>query len=87
MRDMAKRTIHLAVLECDIPVDAVYERYGTYGDVFELLLRQGMEVSRSPPEETELVVSKWPVVDRQVYPNPKEVDAILLTGSSKLPSL
>lgn len=74
--------IHIAVLECDTPVDAVQERRGSYGDVFEHLLRQGLGSSQLPLEEGELVVTKWPVVDTQVYPDPNDVDAILLTGSS-----
>ncbi|RJE16832.1 hypothetical protein PHISCL_10831, partial [Aspergillus sclerotialis] len=62
---MAKRTIHVAVLECDTPVDAVHKCYGSYGDMFDRLLRQGMDSAWPSPAEFELVVSKWPVVDRQ----------------------
>lgn len=82
---MTKR-VHVAVLECDTPIDPVKERYGSYGDFFERLLKQGLDTLGQNAADVELAVSKWPVVERETYPNPQEVDAILLTGSSEIPT-
>lgn len=85
-----KGKYHIAVLECDTPVERIQTRYGTYGDIFERLLKRGLAGLKELPGragdsvDVELALSKWLVVDNQIYPNPDDVDAILLTGSSKL---
>lgn len=73
-------SLRIAVLECDTPIDPLRERYGTYGDFFERLLRTSLqELGKS---ETELQISKWDVVNNTNYPDPKQFDALLLSGSS-----
>lgn len=74
------RTLRVAVLECDTPIPPVQEKLGGYGDIFEGLLKRGVQSSHSTAE---IQVSKWHVVSNPVYPDPNEVDAFLLTGSSK----
>lgn len=75
------RSLRVAVLECDTPIPPVKERLGGYGDIFEGLLKRGAQAGNSTAE---IQVSKWHVVGNPVYPDPNEVDAFLLTGSSKL---
>lgn len=74
------RTLRVAVLECDTPIPPVLEKLGSYGDIFERLLQRGLQADNSTAE---IQVSKWHVVGNPVYPDPNEVDAFLLTGSSK----
>ncbi|KAJ5219667.1 hypothetical protein N7468_008871 [Penicillium chermesinum] len=73
------RTLRVAVLECDTPIPSVKSKLGGYGDIFESLLKRGVEANGDP--EVTVEVSKWHVVENPVYPNPNEVDAFLLTGS------
>lgn len=77
------RSLRVAVLECDTPIPAVTSKFGGYGDIFEGLLKRGVEANGDP--ELSVQVSKWHVVENPQYPNPKEVDAFLLTGSSTIP--
>ena len=81
-------TLRIAVLECDTPIPVVQEEYGSYGDIFERFLRRSLSLCHGTiPDDVDLVVSKWPVVEEQRYPCLEDVDAILLTGSSTLPPL
>lgn len=79
------RTFRLAVLECDTPFPSVLESRGSYGDVFRHLLSEGLkdESLGSKTKDLNLELSKWDVVTAQEYPNPEDVDGILLTGSSR----
>src|ERR1700743_731990 len=82
-----KPPLRIAVLECDTPMDAVREKYGTYGDVFKLLLQSGADALGTPEvlsSKKGLEISKWDVVTKQEYPSLEDVDAILMTGSRKL---
>ncbi|KAJ5667821.1 uncharacterized protein N7477_006391 [Penicillium maclennaniae] len=72
------RLLRIAVLECDTPIPPVQAKFGGYGDIFESLLKKGLEESGSTAE---IEVSKWHVVENPVYPDPNECDAFLLTGS------
>ncbi|KAJ5198529.1 uncharacterized protein N7498_007646 [Penicillium cinerascens] len=72
------RPLRIAVLECDTPIPPVQAKFGTYGDIFERLLKKGLEASNSTAS---IEVSKWHVVENPIYPNPNECDAYLLTGS------
>ena len=76
------RTLRIAVLECDTPIPPVQAKLGTYGDIFERLLKSGLEASNSTAR---IEVSKWQVVENPIYPDPNECDAYLLTGSSMVP--
>lgn len=75
------RPLRTAVLECDTPIPPVQAKFGGYGDIFEGLLRRGLEESSSTAK---IEVSKWHVVENPIYPDPNECDALLLTGSSKV---
>lgn len=78
-------TLRIAILECDTPLDKVRNKYGTYGDIFTELLKHGSEELTSEGEEVKVECSSYDVVDKQEYPEDLEkVDAILMTGSSKL---
>lgn len=79
------RTIRVAVLECDTPIPPVVAKFGGYGDIFERLLKGAVEANGDP--EVSVEISKWHVVDNPVYPNPNEVDAFLLSGSSTSPAV
>lgn len=74
------RTLRVAILECDTPIDPVRTRFGTYGDIFESLLLDGLKESAA---DIALQCSKWNVVENPVYPGQGDFDALLLTGSSK----
>lgn len=71
--------LRLAVLECDTPMDVVLERYGRYGDIFERDLQ--LAATRLNCKVDSLVVLKWDVVNTTAYPEPDDIDAVLLTGS------
>jgi hypothetical protein len=77
--------LRIAVLECDTPIDPVKAQYGTYGDVFKLLL-QSSAATLGSLNSDDLIITKWDIVDGTEYPDLDEVDAILLTGSSALSS-
>lgn len=79
------RTFRLAVLECDTPFPSVLENRGSYAEVFRDLLSEGLkdESLGSKAKDLSLELSKWDVVTAQEYPNPDDVDGILLTGSSR----
>ena len=74
--------LHIAVLECDTPLAGTQSKYGGYGGVFTSLLTaaaEGLGLSH-----TELDISKWDVVFKQEYPHLRDVDGVLLTGSSMI---
>lgn len=75
--------LRIAVLECDTPVDSVKAKYGKYGDIFETLLRRSAAALGNLNADTDLIVTKWDVVDGTEYPNLDEIDAVLLSGSSR----
>jgi hypothetical protein len=78
--------LRIAVLECDAPPADSNARYGGYHGIFSLLLKQSARALGHPDKldpETGLDISRWDVVYAQEYPRLEDVDAILLTGSSK----
>lgn len=74
--------LRIAVLECDTPVDKVKARFGTYGDIFKLLLGTGASTLEGLNAQSDLEITKWDIVNGTDYPNLEDIDAILLTGSS-----
>ena len=76
------RTIRVAVIECDTPIPPVVAKEGNYGDIFERLLQKGLQSINNPT--VTIQVSKWNVVENQVYPKPEDCDGFLLSGSSTL---
>jgi hypothetical protein len=74
-----RQPFRLAVLECDEPIPEVKEVYGSYGDMFERQLQ--VNIINQGLDSSNLLVSKWDVVDKQSYPRLDDIDAVLLTGS------
>ncbi|KAI4745570.1 class I glutamine amidotransferase-like protein [Aureobasidium sp. EXF-12298] len=76
-------TFHVAILECDTPLDKVLNKYGSYGDIFTALLKQASEeVSSEAGEKVQVECTNYDVVTKQEYPEDLDkVDAILMTGS------
>lgn len=81
---MRRPRLRIAILECDEPAGSTKERYGTYGGVFQELLEQGATylAQTTGGSKAELQISKFDVVNTDIYPDLEDVDAILLTGSS-----
>ncbi|KAK4611795.1 Putative glutamine amidotransferase-like protein [Fulvia fulva] len=77
----ARPKLRVAVLKCDNPLAVIQERYGSYGDIFEKLLKQG-QAGAALDEKSDLAVSKWDVADQQTYPRLEDVDAVLLTEAN-----
>lgn len=80
------RPLRIAILECDIPQNETRKKYGRYGGVFEVLLRSGAKALNHPDlnPDTGLELSYWAVEENpEEYPDPEQIDAILITGSSK----
>ncbi|KAF2494139.1 class I glutamine amidotransferase-like protein [Lophium mytilinum] len=79
-----KPPFRIAVLECAQPLPSVQEKYGTYGDIFRVLLQSGADTLGMPEvvsSKKGLEVSKWDVVYKQEYPSLEDVDAVLMSGS------
>lgn len=74
-----KPPIRIAVLECDTPIGHTKEKYGSYGNLFKELLTNGAAAYATPAPE--LDITKYDVVNTEVYPSLDSIDAILLTGS------
>jgi hypothetical protein len=74
--------LRIAVLECDTPVDKVKAKFGTYGEVFRLLLGASASTLEGFNAKSDLEITKWDIVNGTEYPNLEDIDAILLTGSS-----
>ena len=79
-----KPPLRIAVLECDEPQGRTKEKYGGYGNVFKELLENGANslAQADSGKAPELDVTKFNVVNEEVYPKLENVDAVLLTGSS-----
>lgn len=77
--------IHIAILECDTPLDKVRSKYGGYGEIFTKLLEgAAKELTETKGKDVKVKCSVWDVVEKQEYPEDLEdVDAVLMTGSSE----
>jgi hypothetical protein len=78
--------IRLAILEADTPLPNTKAKFQGYGGVFELLLRSGAKALERPDFDatTGLEISRWQIeLEPEKYPNPEDIDAILITGSSR----
>lgn len=77
--------IRLAVLKTDTPIDPVKEKLGDYGNIFAALIRAGADGLNQPDvisSKHGLEISSYDSVDKQEYPDPDQIDAVLITGSS-----
>ena len=79
--------LRIAILECDIPIGNTREKYGGYGNLFKELLLKGKDEVREGRDGKEgvdlpeLDVTKYNVVDEELYPRLEEVDVVLVSGS------
>ena len=82
-----KLSLRIAVLECDTPLPQIKEKYGGYGPIFKIFLEKGADALQIPNVSSKqgLEVSYFDVVNKQEYPDLDDADAVLLTGSSRLP--
>jgi hypothetical protein len=77
-----KTPLRIAILECDTPPAAIVEKYGRYDRIFTTLLETAAtELGLSPKQDLEL--SAFDVVTAQQYPDLDNIDAVLISGSSK----
>lgn len=77
--------LRIAVLECDTPLARTIKNYGGgYGDVFKALLEAGADTlgREDISSKNGMDLTKFNVVDQEVYPDLDNVDAVLITGSS-----
>jgi hypothetical protein len=82
---MTRSPLRLAILECDTPIGRTKEKYGGYGNLFKKLLNEGADkvAEQDGTPRPELDITKYDVVNHELYPKLEEVDAVLLTGSSE----
>lgn len=75
--------LRLAILEADTPQPATNAQYNGYGGVFTALLRTAaLSLPEPRPLESLVSISVHDVVnDPASYPDPSEIDAILISGS------
>ena len=72
--------IRVAVLECDSLISWISTKYGGYCGLYTKLLEAGAKDLKLPKDELEF--TRWNVLDKSEYPDLKDVDAILVSGSS-----
>ncbi|KIV92511.1 hypothetical protein PV10_03802 [Exophiala mesophila] len=80
----AHSPLRIAFLEADTPLPQTKAKFGGYGGVFEYLLTEGAKALNRPDlnPETGFEFSRYQVeLEPEKYPNPAEIDAILVTGS------
>ncbi|KFH44781.1 putative glutamine amidotransferase-like protein-like protein [Hapsidospora chrysogenum ATCC 11550] len=77
------RKYRLAILECDTPVEAVLEKLGTYGTIYDAFARRGLKayVQDGGRSDIDLEVTTWNMVDMGALPPLGQVDGLMLTGS------
>lgn len=74
--------VRLAILECDTPLPNTQKEYGGYGGVFEALLRAGAKAKGVSNLDSIMSITNYNIEDHpDQYPNPRDVDALLITGS------
>ena len=69
----------IAILECGTPPPGAHARYGTFGAMFEALFIQNP--GTGPGKFISEIYHVYE--DNAFYPDLKDVDAILITGSSR----
>lgn len=81
--------IHVAILVCDTPIQPVLRKYGDYYAIFQALLRQAFKDLEISEKFNDITVefSEHQMVDNNQFLDLEKVDAVLLTGSSTLPSI
>ena len=76
--------LRIAILECDTPLPETKAKFGSYGGVFQFLLRSGARALGKPDFDHGFEFSNHQIEsDPENYPDLADVDAILITGSSE----
>jgi GMP synthase (glutamine-hydrolysing) len=76
--------LRIAVLVCDTPIQPVLDQYGDYYDIFQGLLKQGLN-DLELPDEIDVQFSGYHVVNNPQFPNLRDYEALIMTGSSEFP--
>jgi len=82
-----RSSIRIAVLETDQVMDQIAEKHGQYTQIFTTLLESGAESLNDPGTnitKDDLKITGYEVVTAQKYPHLEDIDAILITGSSRM---
>lgn len=74
--------VRLALLVCDTPIPVVAEAHGNYHGIYDTWLKAS-NVAGVPYKLTPFDVVNHP----ETYPNPEEIDAVIVTGSGSRFSL
>jgi hypothetical protein len=80
-----KLPLRIAILECDSPPDGAKEKLGGYGPIFRTLLLAAADSLGYPGLSAKrgLELTYWDVVNEpDRYPDPSDIDAVLLSGAS-----
>jgi hypothetical protein len=91
MSSSGKRTIRLALLLCDTPIDTVRASHGTYTDVFQSYLSSSLQTSGFADDDGEgakvaMEMKSYDVVEKGEFPGEDELeglDGVVLTGSGE----
>lgn len=73
------RTMRIAILNADKPVPNVYSKFGTYGAIFDRLLK---EASGRVAPHLEIRSEEFDAVKGEYPPRPEDFDAFLITGAA-----
>jgi hypothetical protein len=88
-RPNMKLPLRIAILQCDDPPENAKKKLGGYGPIFRTLLEAAADsLGHSGLSAKDgLELSYWDVMrEKDKYPNPDDIDAILLSGSSESPT-
>lgn len=80
-----KPPLRIAILECDTPLDATRAQFGGYGGVFKQMLDRAADGLQHDglSSTSGLDLSVYSVHVEDKYPELDNIDAILITGSSR----
>lgn len=80
-----KTPLRIAILQCDTPPPDIVALYGAYDRQFTTLLEAAAKGIGLDPKK-DLDLSAYEVVTKQEYPDVDAIDAVLISGSSELPT-
>lgn len=78
------RAIRVAILECDKPIESLQGRVHSYGQMIQELFEQALEHDEQVSPGVNFRFQSWDIYQTGRLPDPHEIDAVILTGSSKL---
>ena len=85
---MSNIQLKIAILSCDTPVESVLKRYGDYFVIYkDILSRAFNELNQCQEafDNVSVTFTEHDMVKMEAFPDPSSVDAVIMTGSSKLP--